>query len=41
VDVLYDTILLHNYEMSAFPDIKMRGNGQAKNYVGVATSPSW
>jgi hypothetical protein len=25
VDVLYGTILLHNYEMLAFPNIKMRG----------------
>jgi hypothetical protein len=40
VDVLYGgTILLHNYEMSAFPDIKMRGKGHKKNYVGVPTLP--
>ena len=25
--------------MSPFPDIKMRGNGQARNDVGVTTSP--
>ncbi len=30
VDVLYGTILLHNYEMLAFPDIKMRGKGHKK-----------
>ncbi len=27
--------------MSAFPNIKMRGNGQARNDVGVTTSPCW
>jgi hypothetical protein len=41
VDVLYGTILLHNYEMLAFPDIKMREKRPQKNYVGVATSPCW
>ncbi len=27
--------------MSPFPDIKMHGNGQARNDVGIRTSPCW